>query len=107
MPSPKFTVASETLISAVVPPGKTLKEMSIAVTTAAGTAESPDVFSYKGCVVPKLKGKTLKAAKARLRAAGCKLAHVSGSRRGKIGKQTPRQGKLVAPGSKVSVKLGR
>jgi hypothetical protein len=63
------------------------------------------------CVVPKLIGRKLKAAKKKLRAADCKIGHV-GKRKGitaksgRVVKQRPRPGKIRAAGSKVSVKLG-
>jgi hypothetical protein len=63
------------------------------------------------CVVPKLTGKKLKAAKKKVRAADCKVGHVAKKKgvtvkSAKVEKQSPKPGKLLAPGSKVSVKLG-
>jgi hypothetical protein len=112
VPAKSFTVNSEQQITAVAPAGKTLNEISAKVTTAAGSKETAEVFSYQGCAVPKLVGKKLKAAKTRLKAAGCKLGtvrKVRGPRRkaGKVLKQSPRPGAVLAPGSKVSVKVGR
>ena len=62
--------------------------------------------------MPKLIGKKLKAAKARLKSAGCKLGRVkrlrhASTRTGKVRKQSPKPGALLAPASKVSVTLGR
>jgi PASTA domain/IPT/TIG domain len=108
----RFTVNSEQQITAVAPPGKTLNEVGISVTTLAGTATTPEVFSYQGCLVPKLTRKKLKAAKTRLKGGGCKLGKVKkvkGSRKkaGKVLKQSPKPGTVLAPGSRVSVTLGR
>jgi PKD domain/PASTA domain len=57
--------------------------------------------------VPKLKGKKLKAARRGLKRAHCRLGKVKGqkSKRAKVKKQSPKAGKVLAPGSKVSVKL--
>ena len=112
VPAKSFKADSEQQITAVVPPGKTLSEVAISVTTAAGTATTPEVFSYQGCAVPKLIGKKLKAAKARLKSSGCKLGRVkrlrhASTRTGKVRKQSPKPGALLAPASKVSVTLGR
>jgi hypothetical protein len=63
------------------------------------------------CVVPKVKGKTLKAAKKKLRAANCRLGSVTKEKSvtaatGKVVKQGPKPGKVLAAGAKVRVKLG-
>ncbi|MBV9311387.1 MAG: PASTA domain-containing protein [Solirubrobacterales bacterium] len=65
-------------------------------------------FSVKKCVVPRLKGKTLKKAKKALKRAHCKLGKVTGRKRkhGHVKKQKPKPGKVLAAGSKVSIKLG-
>jgi hypothetical protein len=112
VPAKSFTVNSEQQITAVAPAGKTLSEISAKVTTAAGSTETAAVFSYSGCAVPKLAGKKLKAAKTLIKGAGCKLGKVKkvrGPRKkaGKVLKQSPKPGTVLAPESKVSVKLGR
>jgi hypothetical protein len=109
VPAKSFSAQSEAQLSVVVPSGKTLEPVAIAVTNTAGSGETPDVFSYQGCQVPRLTGKTLKVAKARLKAAGCALGRIKGKRRGKVKvvKQSPKAGALVAPGTKVNVKLRR
>jgi hypothetical protein len=60
------------------------------------------------CVVPNLKGKTLKAAKKALKKAGCRLGKVrpEGQTKGKVKRQKPAAGKTLAPGAKVNVRLG-
>ena len=80
------------------------------VTTVAGTATSPQQFTYTACVVPKLTGKKLKVAKKALTKAERKLGKVrklkgATTRTGKVKKQSPRPGTILAPGAKVSVKL--
>lgn len=59
------------------------------------------------CVVPKLKGKKLKAAKKALKAADCRLGRVrpKGQKTGKVKKQSPKPGKVLPAGSKVNVRL--
>ena len=47
-----------------------------------------DRFEYEACVVPKLKGKTLKAARKALKKADCKLGKVKG--KGKVVSQNPK-----------------
>jgi hypothetical protein len=108
----RFTVDSEQQITAVAPPGQTLNELAVSVTTAAGTATSAEVFSYQGCLVPKLTGKKLKPASARLKGAGCGLGKVkrlkhASTKTGRVRRQSPKAGTVLAPGSKVSVTLGR
>jgi hypothetical protein len=63
------------------------------------------------CVVPKLKGKKLKAAKKMLRAADCKAGLVAKKKgvkatSGEVVKQTPKPGKILPAKTAVRVKLG-
>jgi uncharacterized repeat protein (TIGR01451 family) len=64
------------------------------------------------CVVPKLVGLTLKKAKARIRRAHCTVGKVrqkasSKRKKGKVLAQKPKPGKRLAPGTRVSVTVGR
>ncbi len=64
------------------------------------------------CVVPKLKGMTLKQAKAALKEADCgldKVAHKKGVslKTGKVIRQRPVPGTVRGAGSEVSFRLGR
>ena len=106
-----YVVESDTTIRAVSPPSKTLNPASVVVTTIAGSATAPQPFDYEGCLVPKLHGKKLKAAKKKLRKSDCKIGKVrkiggATAKTGTVVKQNPKPGKVLAPGSKVSVKLG-
>ncbi len=81
------------------------------MTTLAGTSPTVrnDRFTYEGCVVPKLKGKGLKPAKKAIRRADCKVGAVK-YRKGKPGKvvrQNPQPGKVLAPGAKVKLTVGK
>ncbi len=63
------------------------------------------------CVVPKLRGQTLKAAKRKATAGHCKVkvtrAYSSKVRRGKVIKQTPKPGKTLKNGGLVKVTISR
>jgi hypothetical protein len=109
-----FTVDSDTQITATVPPATRPGEVDVTVTTLAGTSKArAAAFSYLGCVVPNLKGSSPAAAKRRLKANGCRIGSVSRvkvaahSKVGRIIAQTPRAGKVLAPGSKVNLRIGR
>jgi hypothetical protein len=111
-PATSFTVTSETAITAVAPRSTKAGPVDVTVTTLAGTsaAARADRFTYKACVVPKLKDNKLKAAKTRLRNAGCKLGKVkkldgATAKTGKVTKQNPKPRKVRVPGTKVNVTL--
>jgi hypothetical protein len=114
IPAASFTVDSDTEITASAPgvlrPGK----VDVAITTVAGENANTryDDYVYRACVVPSVKGKTLKRAKSALRRAGCKLGHgkkveASKKKEGKVLKQNPRPGKVLAPGARVRINLGK
>lgn len=110
VPASAFTVDSEGQITAKAPASKTLAKVPVTVTTVAGTATSAQTFAYQGCAVPKLKGKSLKAAKKKARAKDCKIGAVkklgdTTAKSGKVVKQSPPPGKVLAPGSKIKVTL--
>ncbi len=111
-PAPSFTVLSgdPEKITALAPPGASLGAVDVSVTTPAGTSEATaaDQFTYAACVVPKLAGKKLKPAKKALTKADCKLGKVKGhkGKSAKVKQQSPKPGKVLPPGAKVSVKLG-
>jgi hypothetical protein len=105
-PAAGFTVTGEGTISAIAPAAAGVGSVPIVVATIAGTATSPASFTYEGCVVPKLKGKTLKAARKKLARANCKLGKVKGAKgkTARVKTQKPHPGGVLAPGSKVNVK---
>jgi beta-lactam-binding protein with PASTA domain len=90
------------------------------VTTLAGTANASQQFTYVAptpppppitCKVPKVVKKTLKAAKKAIRKAHCKVGLVSTKQgvkaaTGKVVRQSPKAGKVIAAHSAVSLKLG-
>ena len=114
VPAASFSVEGEDTIRAVAPPQAQVGTVDLKVTTLAG--ESPvtgvDEFTYRGCAVPRLKSKKLGVAKAAIRHAGCsvgKVTRMKGRRqmRGRVIKQNPTPGRLLAPRAKVSVKLAK
>jgi parallel beta-helix repeat protein len=75
----------------------------------AAPAAAPRVVSE--CVVPKVKGRTLRAARSAIARAGCRLGTVgkrySKARKGRVISQSLRAGRRVAVGTKVNVMLSR
>jgi hypothetical protein len=106
-PASTFTVDSETQITATAPPSTEVGPVDITTTPLAGTSAvtRADSFGYEGCVVPKLKGKSLKTSRRVLRNAGCKLGKVTGKqgKNAKVVKQSPRPRQVLVPDTKVSV----
>lgn len=106
-----FKAESETQITAVAPASAKVGPVDVTATTLAGTSPTvkDDLFYYEGCVVPKLKGKKVKAAKRALGRADCKIGTIA-RRKGKPGKvikENPRPGKVLAPGTKVKLTVGK
>jgi IPT/TIG domain/PASTA domain len=114
VPATGFTVDSETQITAIAPPSAKTGTVDVTVTTLAGT--SPAVrearFLYEGCVVPKLKGKSLKSSKRALRRNECKVGTImrrkgKASKVGKVVKQSAKPGKVLPPKTKVNLTVGK
>ncbi|HEX4307280.1 MAG TPA: IPT/TIG domain-containing protein [Solirubrobacterales bacterium] len=112
VPAASFSVEGEETIHAVAPPQARTGTVDLTVTTLAG--ESPvtgiDQFDYRGCVVPRLKGKKLALAKSAIRHAGCavgKVTKVKGPRRmqGRVIGQGLAPARLLAPRTRVAIKL--
>ncbi|HEY2055344.1 MAG TPA: IPT/TIG domain-containing protein [Solirubrobacterales bacterium] len=125
-PAASVTVGSESQITAVAPASAAAAAVSVSVTTVAGKAVAPQTFKYEvppapapiltppppaaHCVVPKLTGKKLTAAKKALTTAKCKLGTVkklagATAGTGKVSKQAAKPGSQLAVGAKVSVTL--
>jgi hypothetical protein len=112
VPASTFTVEGEEKITAVAPPQSKVGRVDITATTLAGVSPTvrADSFYYAGCTVPKVLGKKLGVAKARLRGAGCavgKVSKVKGpvKKRGKVVKQGAHPGALLAPRAKIALKV--
>jgi PASTA domain len=74
--------------------------------------EAADEGARTGCLVPKLKRRTLRGSKRRLHKAGCNLGRVrmlkgATGKAGRVVKQNPRPGVLLAPGTTVRVTLAK
>lgn len=110
-PAARFTVHSQTQITAVSPRRSAPGVVDVSVVTAGGksAAVAADKFTYTACVVPRLKGKTLKNARKALKRADCRLGKVKpkGQTTGHVKTQRPKAGRVLAPRSKVQVKLAR
>jgi IPT/TIG domain-containing protein/PASTA domain-containing protein len=111
-PAAAFTVESETQITATAPPFTQRVAVPITVKTVAGTSEltRADEFTYTGCIVPKLTGRTLSSATQALRGGGCKIGKVKKLKgatagNGKVVEQGAAKGKILAAGAKVEVTL--
>lgn len=121
IPAASFVVNSEAQITATAPAAAGPGPVGVSVTTVAGTSPpaAGDQFTYtappqpapkppSSCVVPKLVGKKLKAARRALAKANCKLGKVNGEKgkTAKIVRQTPKPGATRTTGTAVAVKLG-
>lgn len=110
-----FTVDSDTEITTTVPRSAKPGKVDVAVTTFAGTNPNTrfDDYVYTACVVPKLKNRTLKLAKRLVKRRGCKLGHVkkveapTAKQVGKVLKQQPKPGKILPPGARVRLQVGK
>jgi hypothetical protein len=60
------------------------------------------------CIVPELRGRRLTAGRTKLTRTACRLGKVTGlrTRSSRVVKQHPKPGGVLAPGSRVSVRLG-
>jgi uncharacterized repeat protein (TIGR01451 family) len=86
--------------------GKSTCALSMTVDRAATAT-----FKAK-CVVPKLRGLTLKKARARIKRAHCTVGKITRkrsmkSKRGKVLTQKPKPGKRLAPAARVNLTVGR
>jgi hypothetical protein len=138
-PAASYTVDSDGQITAIAPASKVGGPVDVSVTTLAGTSSGTFTYGAPAaeagtgtgstpppagggtgtgtiapppatCVVPKLAGVKLKAAKKKLQKADCKIGTVAKKegatgKTGRVKKQSPKAGKVLAPGSKVKVTL--
>jgi hypothetical protein len=125
-PATTFSVVSETTVTATAPAHSSAGPVTVSVTTLAGSTDSPSQFTYVAsppasgpappaapahtCKVPKLKGKTLKSAKKRIRAADCRVGTLTKkegatAKDGEVVKQVPKPGAAVPIDTKVKITL--
>jgi hypothetical protein len=105
----RVEVPAETAFDAEVETPPTVEQISAPASPSAPAPIVPVVEAH--CIVPKLKGKKLKAAKTKLKAANCKLGKVTRkkdvtARSGKVVRQGAKPGKELAAGTKIKVVLG-
>lgn len=112
-PATNVSVVSDTEITVTTPRVLRPSNLDVTITTPAGDNANTrfDDYVYRACVVPAIKGKTLQRAKTLLRRRDCKLGHVKkveapAKNEGKVLKQAPRPGKILAPGARVRINLG-
>jgi len=86
--------------------GRTVRAVDVAPDTGRWT-----YTLTRFCVVPRVVGKTLAAARATLTRAGCRVGRVtrraSTARAGRVVRQTPRAGTPLARGARVNLVLSR
>jgi hypothetical protein len=102
-----FKVNSDSSITALSP-ARTTGTVHVVVSTRGGSnaLSAGDEFTFvQVCVVPKLMGKNLKAAKHALKMAGCRLGSVKGPKTGKAKHQSRKPKTILRAGTKVNVKL--
>src|SRR5262245_11989258 len=94
VPASSIAVNSDTQLTAVSPSASAPGPVDLSVSTGGGTTPvvAADRFTYTACVVPKVKGKKLRASKRKLRRTDCKLGRAKGPRSGKVKKQRPNPG---------------
>jgi len=106
--SPAMVAVASALLTGLTP-GTTYHYRLVSTRSDGVLTLSPDgtVTTPSACAVPKLKGTKVKAARKALVKADCKLGKVKGhqGKSAKVKQQSPKAGKVLAPGSKVSVKL--
>jgi hypothetical protein len=79
-------------------------------TTTLPASPQPPLVPPATCKVPKLIGKTLKGAKRKIRSSNCTLGKVTKkegatAKTGKVARQNPQPGKILAAGTKIGVTL--
>jgi hypothetical protein len=127
IPAASFTVDSEGQITAISPAGS--GSVPVSVTTVAGTATSGQQFAYQAppastpapapivtpartCKVPKLKGKSLKAARTAIIRGDCNVGRVSKKKgvkaaTAKVIGQSSKPGTVLPARTAVNVTLGQ
>jgi hypothetical protein len=114
-----FSVKSDNAITATSPPGSGTVDITVRTPYGVSRQVEADKFTYaedlastatpiKRCVVPKLKGKSLKASRKAIRKAGCVLGKVRGRKvkGAKVKTQSAKPGTRLPAGSKVGIRLG-
>jgi PASTA domain len=98
VPGPGFEKGFES-VTTYIPPAK------------SESVDSQEAISHDSCIVPLLRGETLKASKRELGEARCRIGAVRKRKGvtvkgGRVVEQSPKPGRLLAPRAEVSVVLG-
>jgi hypothetical protein len=113
--SAAVTFVNSDTITAVAP-AHAAGTVQVSVTTPAGTssASSADRYAYAPCVVPKVKGAKLKAAKGKIRAADCSVGKIKHAfsktvKKGRVISQKPKpnKDKTLKHGAKVNLVVSK
>jgi hypothetical protein len=112
IPAHSFSVDSSSQITAVSPESEGLATVPITVVTPAGSTASSNAFTYRGCIVPDIRHRRLRAAQRLIRAHHCSMGHARkrGRAKGKVARvlgQRPSPGSVVASGTRVSPTVSR
>lgn len=97
------------MITVVTPPAAAGGvDVIVAGPNGQSATTAADRFTFAPvCVVPNLKGKSLKSAKKLLTQANCGLGTVKGARTGKVKRQSRKPGATLAEATRVNVVLAR
>jgi hypothetical protein len=122
VPATAFTAETDERLTAVAPAIRSAQLAGVTVTTNGGTSRPVGAayFEYVGdpalprqvaeCLVPRVLGKKLAAARRQSRKAGCAIGRVrkragANARTGRVVKQRPKSGVSVPGGTKIVVTL--
>ena len=104
-------VLSEHVVTAITTPTSGPRRVAVRLTTAAGTSppNRSSSFALTACVVPRLVGRTPAAARKAVIRSKCRPGAISRRDRTDVPRvvaQSPRPGRKLDPGSRVSIVVG-
>lgn len=103
VPGTHLHVVSDDRVKVRVPRELRSGAVPVSVVTPAGSAELPGAFTYRACVVPRLRGRGVTGSANALRRRGCRLGHVKGGGRS-VARQSRRPGRELFFGARVNVR---
>jgi hypothetical protein len=109
-PAPNPPASAPLPAAPIVAPPTAAPPAVVAPVTAPASPPASPRRAARRCVVPRLRGRTVRAARKVLRARGCRLGAVRrvkarGVRRGRILSQTPRAGRSMRVNTRVRVRV--
>jgi hypothetical protein len=102
VPGTHLQVLSDDRVKVRVPRELRSAAVPVSVVTPAGSAELPGAFTYRACVVPRLRGRGITGSAKALRKRGCRLGHIKGNGRS-VSHQSRRPGRELFFGARVNV----